>query len=295
MNELGGHLLTMAYRQVDPVLLLSAHTVLGMALLCRGEVVTAHVHLAQGSALYVPAYHRALVVHHSFDLGICVRCHAALSLWLQGAPEQALAQVHEARLLAQELSHPYSLAFAFQHVARLHQWRRDVPETLTWTEAMIALCAEHGFGQYGSQGSLLHGGALVSQGQAEEGLNQLHQSLTAYLDTGAAIWRPYFLAVLAEGYRQVGATDKGLRVLAEALATVQETGERVWEAELHRLKGELVLQARRQLPVPASSMVHATGHAPPTAEAEACFHQALAIARHRQSKALELRAAGQAG
>jgi predicted ATPase len=65
----------------------------------------------------------------------------------------------------------------------------------------------------------------------------------------------------------------------------------VWEAELHRLKGELVLQARRQPPVPKGSMLHATGHTPLTAEAEACFHQALAVARRQEAKALELRAA----
>src|SRR6266699_364928 len=87
-------------------------------------------------------------------------------------------------------------------------------------------------GAYLSYGRLLHGWALVAQGQAEEGLDQMRQSLTAYEATGAAIWRPYLLALLAEGYGQVGAADEGLRVLAEALATVQHTGERVWEAEL---------------------------------------------------------------
>ena len=283
-NELGEHLLTLAQRQVDPVLLLSAHTTLGVSLFFRGEVAAAHAHLAQGSALYVPASHRALVGYHGLDLGVFMRCFAALSLWLLGALEQALAQVHEARTLAQELAHPYSLAFALQHVTRLHQWRRDLPATLTWTEAVMAFCAEHGFGQYASQGRLLHGGALVAQGQGDEGLDQMRQSLTAYEATGAAIWRPYFLAVLAEGYGQAGAADEGLRVLAEALEAVQETDERVWEAELHRLKGELVLQAGRQSPGPGGSMAHA-------AEAEACLHQALAVARRQQARALELRAA----
>jgi predicted ATPase len=90
--------------------------------------------------------------------------------------------------------------------------------------------------------------------------------------------------MLAEGYGQVGATDEGLRVLAEALAAVQETGERVWEAELHRLKGELVMQARRQSPEPGGDLSDAE-------EAQACLHQALAVARRQQARALELRAA----
>jgi len=210
---------------------------------------------------------------------------------LLGMPEQALVQVHEARTLAQDLAHPFSLAFALQHVIRLHQWQRDVPATLTWTEAMMALSAEHGFGQYASQGKLLHGWALVAQGQSDGGLAQMRQSLTAYLATGAALWHPYFLALLAEGYGQVGAADEGLQVLAEALAVVQHTGERVWEAELHRLKGALVLQARHQSLVLAGSMLHTTGHTPQTAEAEAFFHQALAVARRQQAKSWELRAA----
>jgi len=284
-HGLAEHLLTLAQRQADPVFLLSAHATLGATLFFREEVATAHAHFVQGKALYVPGYHRALVIHHGIDLGVYVRALAALSLWLLGAPEQALAQMHEARILAQELSHPISLAFALSHETRLHQWRRDVPATLTWTETLMALSAEHGFGSYVSHGKLLHGWALMAQGQGTEGLDQMRQGLTAFYEaTGAAIWRPCFLALLAEGYGQVGAVDEGLRVLAEALAVVQQTGEREWEAELHRLKGELMLQASRQPPEPGGGMAHA-------AEAEACFHQALAVARRQQAKALELRAA----
>jgi predicted ATPase len=119
----------------------------------------------------------------------------------------------------------------------------------------------------------------------------MRQNLTAYEATGAAIWRPYFLAVLADGYKQVGTVDEGLRVLAEALAVVQHTGEQVWEAELHRLKGALMLQAQHQPPAPAGSIWHATGGTLQTAEAEACFQQALAVARRQQATSLELRAA----
>jgi predicted ATPase len=199
--------------------------------------------------------------------------------------------MYEVRTLAQELSDPFSLAYALVIMTRLQQWRRDVPATRMWTEALIALSAEHGFGQFLSWGRLLHGWALVAQGQREEGLDQIRQSLTTYEATGAAIWRPYFLSLLAEGYGQVGAADKSLQALDEALAVVRHTGERVWEAELHRLKGELVLQARHHPPEPEGNLLHATGYTPQTAEAAACFHQALAVARRQQAKSLELRAA----
>jgi class 3 adenylate cyclase/DNA-binding winged helix-turn-helix (wHTH) protein/predicted ATPase len=283
-EELATHLLAIAQQHGDPIFLLAAHTTLGVTLFLRGEMATAHLHLVQGNTLYVPTSHHTLIVHHSFDLGVVVRCYAALSLWLLGTPEQALAQMHEARALAQELSHPYNLAFALAFMTRLYQLRRDVPATLTWTERLIAICVEHGFEQYLSWARLLHGWALAAQGQGDEGLDQMTRGLTAYEATGSAISRPYFLALLAEGYGQVGAADEGLRVLAEALAAVQHTGEHMWEAELHRLMGKLRLQARLQHPAPGNDLLH-------TAEAEACLHRALAVARRQQAKSLELRAA----
>jgi DNA-binding winged helix-turn-helix (wHTH) protein/predicted ATPase len=289
-HELGEHLRTLAQRQSNPVFLLSAHIMLGVSLVFRGEVVAAHAYFAQGSALYVPAYHRAPVAHHSIDLGVHARCYAALSLWLLGAPAQALAQMHEARTLAQELAHPYSLAFALSFVTFLYQWRRDISATLTWAEAVLALCTEHSFGQYFSYGRLLHGWALMARGQGNEGLGQMRQGLTAYQAT-ATSWLPYFLAILAEGYGQLGTADEGLRVLTEALAAVRKTGECVWEAELHRLKGVLVSQARHQPPALEGGMLHATDRTLHTAEAEASLHQALTIARRQQAKSLELRAA----
>ena len=292
-QELGEHLHTLAQRQSNPVFLLAAHLMLGVSLIFRGEVAAAQTHFTQGSALYVPAYHRAPIAHHGIDLGVHTRCYAALALWLLGAPAQALAQMHEARILAQELAHPYSLAFALAFVTFLHQWRRDIPATRTGAEAMLALGAEHGFGQYVAYGRLLHGWALMAQGQRNAGLDQMRQGLTAYQAT-ATSWLTYFLALLAEGYGQLGTADEGLRVLTEALTAVQQTGECVWEAELHRLQGVLVLQTRPQLPARAGGMVHATDRARHTA-AEACLHQALTIARRQQAKTLELRAATSLG
>jgi predicted ATPase len=283
-QELATQLLTVAQQHGDSIFLLAAHTTLGVALCGRGEVTAAHPHFIQARALYVPAFHHALVAHHSVDLGVVARCYEAVALWLLGTPEQALVQIHEAHMLAQELSHPYNLTFALVFMTRLYQWRRDVSAILTWTERLIALCIEHGFAQYLSWARLLHGWALAAQGQGDEGLDQMRQGLTAYEATGAAIWRPYFLALLAEVYGQVGTVDEGLHVLAKALAAVQLTGERLWEAELHRLTGELMLQAKPEYPVPGNDLSH-------TAEAEACLHQALAVARRQQAKSWELRAA----
>ncbi len=121
----------------------------------------------------------------------------------------------------------------------------------------------------------MRGWALTEQGQRAEGIAQMHQGLDAWQALGIEAGQPYWLALLAEGYEKGGQNEQGLRLVTEALARVDKTGERWWEAELHRLKGELLL-ARS----PASRP-----------EAETCFHQALGIARHQGATSLELRAA----
>jgi predicted ATPase len=283
-QEVAIHLLTQVQGQSDPIPLLMAHTTLGMVLLARGEVVAAQRHLTQGITLYVPTDHRTLITHHGFDLGLAVRGNVAMSLWMLGTPEQALGHIHALHTLAQELSHPPSLAYALLCGTRVTQWRRDVPATLRWSEALMACCTEYGFAQHLSWAELLHGWALMAQGQREQGLAQMRQGLTAHDATQAVQWRPYFLALLAQGYGQTGAPDEGLRLLAEALIAVQRTDEHMWEAELHRLQGELLLQAQHQQPALADDLSH-------RAAAEASLHQALAVARRQQAKSLELRAA----
>ena len=121
----------------------------------------------------------------------------------------------------------------------------------------------------------MRGWALTAQGEGAEGIAQMRQGLVAYRATGAELHRPYFLSLLAEAYGKVGQPEEGLTVLVEALATVDNTGERNWEAELHRRKGELLLMQQGQK----------------VGEAEECFRKALDTARRQQAKSLELRAA----
>jgi predicted ATPase len=121
----------------------------------------------------------------------------------------------------------------------------------------------------------MQGWAQVAQGQREDGLAQMRHGLAALRATGAALRLPYYLALLAGACGQTGQAAEGLTLLAEALAQAHKTGECWPEAELHRLKGELLLS------------LSADNHA----EAEGCLHQALVIARRQQAKALELRAA----
>jgi predicted ATPase len=120
---------------------------------------------------------------------------------------------------------------------------------------------------------------LAEQRQGEEGITQIREGLTTYRATGAEVWLPYFLALLADAYGKVGQFDKGLPLLAQALATVDRTEERFWEAELYRLKGDLMLHSK----------VH-DSHSRVEKEIEDCFLKAIEIARKQQAKSLELRA-----
>jgi predicted ATPase len=214
---------------------------------------------------------------------VACRAYAALTLWWLGYPDQALQRSHEALTLARELVHPLSLATALFFAAWLHHFRREWPRTQEWAEAAIALSAEQGFALFVAGGTIFRGWALaarspapgVGQGQVEEGMAQLHQGLAAWRATGAAVLRPYGLALLAAASAQVGQREEALTLLAEALAVANDTGERRWEAELHRLKGELLLALSAE-----------SGD-----EVETCFRHALDIARQQQAKSLELRAA----
>jgi predicted ATPase len=169
------------------------------------------------------------------------RVFAAFGLWCLGYPDQALKRSHEAFTLAQDLSHPLTLATALGFTARLHQLRRELRTTQERAEAAIALASEQGFPYWVADRTILRGWAVAAQGQREEGLAQIRRGMAATRATGAGAWRPYFLALVVETYQGLDQAEEGLAVLAEALATVDKTGERFYEAELYRLKGELTL------------------------------------------------------
>jgi predicted ATPase len=248
-----------------------------------GEFAQAREHLEQGIALYNPQQHHPHAFLYGVDPGVLCRSITAVNLWLLGYPTQALKRSHDALTLAQEFSHPFSVVYALHWVAGVHQLRREGQATQEWAEGEIALSGKHGFELSLAFGTIPRGWALTEQGQEEEGIAQMLQGLTAWRETGAELWRPYFLALLAEACGRMGQTGEGLALLAEALDVVEKTGERFYETELYRLKGELMLaQEGYRLP--------AVGLREKAKEAEECFHKAIEIARKQQAKSLELRA-----
>jgi adenylate cyclase len=283
-RELGRQLLSLGQRQPDPTRLLGAHQALGVSLFWLGELVAAQTHFEWALALYDPTQHRALAVRSGQDPRVVCLTHLACALWLLGYPDHARQRCQEALTWAQALSYPHSLAVALDFVALVHQLRRESDAVQQWTASVITLTTDQDLPFWLLGGMILRGWALAEQGQVAEGIAQIRQGLSAYQAMGSAVARSYFLALLAGAYRNGGQLREGLVTVAEALATVEDTGERFYEAELYRLKGELLLQSGGQYPESGSFTLHA-------AEAETCFRQALDTARHQHTKSLELRAA----
>jgi predicted ATPase len=183
-------------------------------------------------------------------------------LWVLSYPDQALTRSHEMLTYAQELSHTYSLSRALFYAGGLHR-RREWSSAQERAEAALAITTEQGFGQSMGVVTFDRGAALAAQGQGEAGIAQMHQGLAAIRATGQGLGLSGHLAQLAEAYGKSGQAEEGLRLLAEALAHVGHTGDRHWEEEVYRLKGELLLRQA----------------VPDTPQAEACFQQAMAVAR----------------
>jgi predicted ATPase len=286
-RELGEQCLAFVQHVHSPTRLLNVHYALGVTLFHLGEFVAARAHLEQGMALYEAPHHRP---HPNLqDPGVICLAYGAWALLVLGYPDQAVTRVQEARLLAQQLAHPFSLAFALHCVTCVHQLRREARDTQEQAQAVITLSTDQGFPFWKAYNIVLQGWARVEQGQAE-GLAQMQQGLSTWQALGAEVGRTWSLAVLAEAYGRAEHTEAGLTVLADALAAVASTGERFWEAELYRLKGELLLRASPQ--PPASEVVPPDVPRPlPDTAAEACFHYALTLARRQQAKMWELRAA----
>jgi predicted ATPase/class 3 adenylate cyclase len=239
-RELSEQCLRLAQSAQDPALLLEAHYILGETLYYLGEGALAQTHLEQAMALYAP--HQP---HHPWvwtDRGVAGLTRAAALLGLFGYPDQALQRSHEALALAQELSHPHSLAWALWYAAIFHEQRREVQATQERAEEMIGLSTKQGFPLWVMLGTIVQAWVLTQQGKVEEGIAQMRRSMAAYRATGMEVGRPYLLALLAEAYGKVRQAEEGLTMLTEALAVADKSGERFYEAELYRLKGELTLQ-----------------------------------------------------
>lgn len=291
-TELAQRCLTLAESSQNRALLLEGHRMVGEIAFYRGDFVPARQHLEQSYALYDPHLHHAHASVYGQDPKVALLSNGSWNLWCLGYPDQALKWVQEALALAQEWPHPFSQAFALDYACMLHQFRGERQAVQKQAEAAIILSTEQGFVLWLAQANILQGWMLVEQGELEQGIAQMRQSLATHRTTGVEVQVPYLLALLAKVYGQIGQIEPALEALAEAIAAVEKTVGHYWEAELYRLKGELLLNASREgggqkdeaLQEPKAPYGQAQDRA------EACFWQAIEVARRQGGKSLELRA-----
>ena len=249
-RELGVQCLKMAQDAQDPALLLEAYTLVGPASFYLGELVQGRAEMEEAITLYDPQQHHSYGFVYGTDPGVVALGFTARALYLLGYPEQARQRGDELLALARELSaHHNSVGAAWMHLAVLHLLLWDGRTARKYAEALVTLATEQEFPLWLGMATMLRGAALVQEGCSsgtralvQEGIVQMRQGITAYRATGAGLDHPHCLVLLARGYKEMGQAEEGLNVLAEMLTVIDNSGERYYEAELYRLKGELLLK-----------------------------------------------------
>jgi DNA-binding winged helix-turn-helix (wHTH) protein/predicted ATPase len=283
-RALGEQVLRLAEHSQDPMVFLVAHSLLGALLLSIGEFVAAAEHLEKGIALYDPEQHGFMASLFGDDPGVTCHCFAAMTLWFLGYPDQALTKVRRALTLAKQTGSPYCETFALDFVAWIHVFRREEHAAQTSIDALMRIAPQHGFQFLLADSAVVYGWSLVAQDMEAKGLQHIRSAIAAYEATGAIMSRPAQLVLLAKAYGKAGQNDDELAALEAAREVMEQTGERTYDAEAHRLHGELILHRSQRT---ASKRQTTSGAA---REAEACFQKAIEVARRQRARSLELRA-----
>ncbi|MCW2514047.1 MAG: hypothetical protein JWR11_3089 [Mycobacterium sp.] len=274
-RALAEEFLELAEPTKDPQSLSAAHWVLAYTAWWQGDFVDVRHHSRRCLALYDPEHHRAGFSAYNNNPGVVCGYLDALTDWVMGYPTQAVQAMKRTVAHARELGHPDSVGVSLLFSAQLAQLCRDVETAWAHAEESLAVSTEHGLHALTLWCLLPRGWAKSQRGDVAGGIADIREAMDRRRAFGmGAVW-PWYLALLADAYGSVGEIDEGLGALEEAQQWVQRNDERLYAAEVCRLKGELLLRRND------------TDHA----LAEQCFRQALATARDQRAKSWELRAA----
>ena len=262
-----------AQSHTDAGLSCIGHRLLGATRFMMGDFPRALSNLERAAALYKPDEHCRLALQFGQDIGASAFSSLSLALWHAGYPDRGSHAANEALRYARQSSHVHTLAYALIYTGITAASERCVALTEERTEEALALAEEHGFAQWAAYGKMLKGWALAQRGQGSSAIEQIREGLAATRQTGARIWEPFFLGLLTEAFALADKIDEGLKIVLEASTTVA-SGEKMNDAELHRLRGELMLRSAL------------SDH-----ESDASLQLALATARKQGSRGYELRAA----
>ncbi len=274
-TELVAEAMELARPLDDPGAMMEAFYVAGQTKLYQADFAGARDHfvtaLSEFDDRQRATFWAAQTSHYA---SVNILCNLAIALWHLGYPDQALEANRDVCRLARELGHPFSLAYGLHHTSWLYQFCRLGVDVQKTAEEQIAISAEQRFALWHATGTFFRGGGILLQGRSQESLPLLLKGHDDFRTTGAEILRPFQLSALGEAYIQAARFGEAHAVLDEGLALSEKNDDRVQEAELRRLNGELLLA---ESPDQASAAEH---H----------FNQAIETARRQQSKAWELRA-----
>jgi class 3 adenylate cyclase/predicted ATPase len=266
-------LLGLAQRLGADDLVLEGHHALWSTSLWCGKLAAADEHSQEGISRYDRTRHHALAFTFSgHDPGVCAHGIKAINMTLLGFPQKAMKLGAEAVTLARSLSHPYSLALAMWFCAIVLQVGRQTQSCRDLAAELLKVSQEHDFPMMHGAGMFFLGWATADGGELERGIALMEQGL-ALFSAVRQVNRPHMLAVLASAKADLGKLDEALELLKDALASAEVSGEHWWQAELHRLRGRLLVERRQH------------------DESEACFRLAIEVSSGQRARTLELRAA----
>jgi class 3 adenylate cyclase/predicted ATPase len=272
-QRLDEDLLSLSQQSKNSAGLVLGHASTGRNLMFTGRFASSRSHLEEAIALYDPISHRALVRQAGFHPHVNLGGHLGVVLFCLGYPDQAIAQSDAAIAEARRLAHPPTVASSLALGARLVSLIENSAVLGERVDQLVIVTNEQGLPHWRSQGTIFHGWVKIKNGDIAEGMSLLRDGSAAYRATGAEVWMPYHLALLARACEIVGQINDAVPLLDDALQIVERTGERWFAAELNRNKGKLLLRQ---------------GHAE---VAEELYRKALSIAREQEAKLWELRAA----
>lgn len=268
-------LIALGHQLPDTTFLLQGHHAGWSTCGHLGDFTKALDHIEQGLAIYDIDRHRASAyVYAGHDAGVCACSSGAFVAWLVGYPDRAVAHAQKGLTLADTLSHPYSSAEAQCYAAMLHQLRGEPSAVAGQAEQLVAYCEEKQLPIWLTNGAVLLGWARAALGQTEKGIEMMQDAIDERRAKNLWFRQGYYLAIVAEMLGRVGEVERGLDAISEALRVSDQTGDRGWDAIIHRVHGELLTQSTKD-----------------RSKAEACFQKAIEIAQRQNAKSPELRAA----
>jgi len=273
--EHAANFLSLAQSQPSSGPLLVGHRILAYSLMRSGGYRAALAHLETAASLHRPDEHRDSAFRYGQDVGVSAFVQLSWALWHRGYPDQSARAADRAIAYSRQLGHAHTLAHAFWFAGMAAVFARDLATAYACSSDCVAIANEHGFPQWAASGRILHGWADAQKGEATTGIARIRDGLAAAEAAGTRVATPLFLTLLAEALALGGKIEEGLATLDDALAQAAVSGERGWDAEIHRLRGELT-----------GRLPH-----PDPAKAEDSFRTALAIAREQGTRGYELRAA----